>query len=97
MSAPEGPVADPGKRQGEGLEKDVLVTRPGRWNRETCQYTVYQSHEREEKKEVQDGKDLKEALDSIKTQSKSNAVERVPTERISGNFRGRQTVLNGLY
>ena len=29
MRAPEGPVADPGRRQGEGLKKDVLGTRPG--------------------------------------------------------------------
>ena len=60
-----GPVADPGRRQGKGLKKDVLGTRPGRCNRETCQYTMSQSHERVETEEVQDGKGLKEALDSV--------------------------------
>ena len=29
LSAPEGPVPDPGRRQGRGLKKDVLGTRTG--------------------------------------------------------------------
>ena len=71
--------------------------RCGRCSRETCQYSMSQSHERVETEEVQNGKGLKEALDSIWTQSRSNAVERIHTKRILGNFRGRQTLWNGLY
>ena len=55
LHAPEGPVADPGRRQGKGLKETVLGTCPGKCNRETSQYTVSQSHERVEMEEVQDG------------------------------------------
>ena len=41
----EGPSAAPGRRQGKGLEKNVLGTRPRRCNRKACQITVSQNYE----------------------------------------------------
>ena len=64
LRAPAGPASDFGRHQGKGLKKNVSGTRTRDCNRETCRYTVSQSHECLEKKEVQDGKGLKEALDS---------------------------------
>ena len=42
LSAPAGPSADPGRRQGKGLKKDVLGTCSGRCNRKACQITMSQ-------------------------------------------------------
>ena len=44
LSAPEGPSADPGRRQGKGLKKNVLGTRSRRCNRKACQITAPQSY-----------------------------------------------------
>ena len=74
-----------GGAKGRGSRTMFWELAPGT-TRETCQCTVSQNHECLEKKEVQDGKGLKEALDSILTRSKSNAVERMHTECIFSNF-----------
>ena len=54
LSAPEGPVADPGRRQGKGLKKNVLGTRPERCKQEACQITMSKSYECMKTQEAQD-------------------------------------------